>query len=899
MSSAMRPSNLRCEYLVDPVGIDVREPRLSWTIESELSNQRQIAFQIVVWSGERAIADERERIWDTGRVEKGGTIGHAYAGPPVRSRERYWWAVRAWDHQGEASEFSEPAAWEMGLLEASDWRGAWISLPGFTERPQKPDIPTGTLRDLSELDLPPAPLLRREFDLALPVRRARLYATARGVYELSINGLRVSDQVLAPGWTDYNKRIQYQTYDVTGLLRAGQNSVGAQLGTGWYAGYIGPYGENKHYGLKPSLLVQLIVEHEDGSVSTLATDDSWRATTGPIVYSDFLAGESYDAREEIEGWDLAGFDDRAWNPVETTALDETPLVADRSEPVRVIAELEPKTIDRRSDGSIMVDLGQNMVGWVRVRLSGPHGSTVRLRFTERLNRDGSFYSESLRSAHQSDFYTLRGGQSEEFEPHFTFHGFQYVELTGLADEITLESVTGVVVGSDLEKSGHFETSDSMVDQLQRNILWGQRGNFLSIPTDCPQRDERLGWLGDAQVFVRTSCFNADAAAFWTKWLVDVDDARSPEGAYSNVAPRLVVMQDGAPAWGNAGVIIPWTIYQVYGDRRLLEQHYAAMAAWVDYLLAANPDLLWVNLRTRDYGDWLAIGETTSKEMIGTAFFAHDADLMSKIAAVIGRESDVARYRDLFVRIKARFVEAYVSDDGAMLDDTQTGYCLALAFDLLPEEMRAGAARRLVANIERNNWHLTTGFVGVSHLCPVLTRAGYSDVAYRLLHNRDFPSWGYMIERGATTMWERWDGWTEENGFQTPRMNSFNHYAFGAIGDWLYRYVAGIDTDPDLPGYARIVIRPYPGGLDRVSATYRSIRGEIKSEWTHQGTDFNLQIVVPANTTAVVHVPGADATSEDGNEPDAGFQEPGRSSFTVGSGEHRYRSMLSRDSAFAR
>jgi alpha-L-rhamnosidase len=796
----------------------------------------------------------------------------------------------------------------MGLLQPDDWRGSWIGLRRADEaRRPAPDLPPGARRDLAELDLPPCPYLRTTFALPRPVRRARLYATARGVYELRLNGRRAGDAVLAPGWTDYGHRIQYQTYDVSDLLSAGDNALGAILGTGWYAGYIGWHGENKHYGVRPELLVHLIVEHDDGSTTTVVSDESWRVATGPIRYSDLLMGESYDARAELPGWDLPGYDDRGWQPVTAEPRDDVLLVADRAEPVRVIAELPPRSIAQRPPDLAIVDLGQNITGWVRLRVRGPAGTTVRLRFGERLNPDGTLYIENMRTAHQTDFYTLRGGDDETYEPRFTFHGFQYVEVTGYPGELTTDAITGRVVGSDLPTTGDFRCSNDMVNQLQRNIVWGQRGNFLSVPTDCPQRDERLGWLGDAQVFVRTSCFNAAAAPFWTKWLTDVADARSPEGAFPDVAPRLIVTTDGAPAWGNAGVIVPWTLYQCYGDRRLIEEHYEAMAAWLTYLQDANPDLLWTNRRGNDYGDWLAVGESTPKDLIGTAFFAQDARLLARMARAIGRTDDGARYDDLFARITSAFRAAYVDDTGRVAGDSQTAYALALAMDLLPSALRPAAARHLVANIARHDWHLTTGFVGVSHLCPVLTEAGYGDVAYRLLLNETFPSWGYMIARGATTMWERWDGWTEERGFQTPQMNSFNHYAFGAIGDWLYRYVAGIDLDPDRPGYEHVVVRPFPGGgLTHAGASYRSVRGLVASEWRRDGDTFLLTATIPANSTATVLVPTTSPASvtlvdeptstDDPSAPTVVGSDDERVTFGVGSGRYLFRSTLTQSAA---
>ena len=439
-----------------------------------------------------------------------------------------------------------------------------------------------------------------------------------------------------------------------------------------------------------------------------------------------------------------------------------------------------------------------MVGWVRLKVEGEAGTEVTLRHAEALNPDGTVYTTNLRSARQADTYILKGEGEEVYEPRFTFHGFRYVEVTGYPGEPPLGAITGRVVHSATPPAGSFECSSPMVNKLQENIVWGQRGNFLSVPTDCPQRDERLGWTGDAQVFVRTAAFNMDVAAFFEKWMVDVQDAQSPEGAFPDVAPLLrgsglIDLRWGAPAWGDAGVIVPWTIYRTYDDTRIVERHYSAMARWMEYLYEANPDLIRKNRMGNNYGDWLSPkGDLTPKDLLATAYWAYDAKLMAEMAGATGRSDDAREYRDLNENIRAAFEETYVSPDGRIKGDTQTGYLLALHMDLLPEELRSAAAEHLVRTIEREDWHLTTGFAGVGYLCPVLTEAGYTDVAYRLLENETYPSWGYTVKNGATTIWERWDGWTEENGFQSPNMNSFNHYSLGSVGEWLYRYVAGID-----------------------------------------------------------------------------------------------------------
>ena len=870
--SGLRPIKLKCEHRVDPPGIDEPSPRLGWALASEGRGLVQSAYRVLVARNEEDLEAEENLLWDSGRVESNRTLGIVYEGAELESGARCVWNARVWDGEGEPSAPSEPAVFGMGLLKKSDWKGTWISAGEGPAGDMDP--PTGDEYDALGNGLDPSPYLRKEFGLERPIRRARLYATARGLYELSINGARVGDDVLAPGWTDYRKRIQYQSYDVTALLRDGPNALGAILGDGWYAGFVGfdPKRAGAHYGTRPRLLAQLNVEYEDGTTACVATDGSWVSSTGPILFSDLLAGESYDAREEMPGWNEPGFDDAGWYGVGVEPLGDVPLVAQPDEGVRATEEVAAEAVTEPASGVHVFDMGQNMVGWARLKVRGEAGTTVRMRFAEALNPDGTIYTENLRSARQTDTYVLKGEGEEVYEPRFTFHGFHYVEVTGYPGEPPLDAVVGRVVHSATPPSGSFECSSPMVNRLQGNIVWGQRGNFLSIPTDCPQRDERLGWTGDAQIFVRTASLNMDVAAFFGKWMDDVEDAQTPDGAFTDVVPLLegsglIDLSRGAPAWGDAGVIVPWTIYKAYGDTRMIEKHYDAMARWMSYLRDANPDLLRRNKLGNNYGDWLSPkGDATPKDLLATAYWAHDANLMAEMSRAVGR--DAAGYEKLFEDVKEAFNRAYVSPDGHVGNDTQTGYVVALHMGLLPKELRAKAAGHLVRTIEEKDWHLSTGFVGVGYLCPVLTEAGYPEVAYRLLNNETYPSWGYTIKNGATTIWERWDGWTEESGFQSPNMNSFNHYSLGSVGEWLYRYVAGIDLHPEGAGYDRIVIRPRPGGgLTHAGAEYDSVRGAIESAWEVSDGEFCLRVTIPPNTTATVHVPGADGTEvSEGGKP---------------------------------
>ena len=847
-TGAFRVSALRVEYLTNPIGIDVARPRLSWILTSETRSQRQAAYRIMVASDAASLDDDKGDLWDSGRVESAVTAHVAYGGPPLAASQGAWWKVRSWSEDDAASDWSETAYWEAGPLVPTDWTARWLSLAGLAPDPD--------IAETAELDgLVPAPIFRREFSVDAPVVRARLYATARGVYEARLNGEKVGDQVLAPGWTDYTERQQFQTYDVTSRIRQGANVLGGTLGTGWFCGYVGWQRQCRHYGTTPQLLFQVQIDHPDGSRTVVGSDASWKATTGATRYADLLMGEFHDARREPVGWDRPGFDDREWGPVTVSNLNAVPLVADPAQPVRAQETIVPVGRTETSPGVHIFDLGQNIAGWARLKATGPEGTRIQLRFAEILNPDGTLYTENLRGARVTDTFVLAGDGEETFEPRFTWHGFRYVEVTGYPGEPPEDAIVGRFVGSDTPVAGDFTCSDPLVNQLQENIVWGQRGNFLSIPTDCPQRDERLGWLGDAQVFIGTAIGNMDVSAFFTKWMRDVSDAQSFRGAFSDVAPRLTDLEDAAPAWGDCGVIVPWTIWQAYGDTRIITEHWAAMERWVAWIHDANPDLLWRNNRMHDFGDWLSIGADTPKELIGTAYFAYDARLMAGMAEAIGRTEDARRYRQLFDEVAAAFRAAYVRPDGTIEGDTQTCYVLALHFGLLDEGMRALAAAHLVERIADNGGHLSTGFVGVSYLCHVLTQNGYPEVAYQLLHNRTFPSWMYSILHGATTIWERWDGWTEEKGFQDPGMNSFNHYSLGSVGEWLRRSVAGIDQVPGHVGYERIRIRPLVSDtLTFADGTYDSIRGLIRSRWERDGESLRMEVTIPANTIAEVWIP---------------------------------------------
>ena len=839
---------LKVEYAVDPIGIDARTPRLSWIIQAERRGTTQSAWQVRVATDLHAL--QRSPLWDSGKVPSSASLFHPYAGPALRSGTRYYWQARVWDDAGQASPWSRAGFWETGLLDPAEWTARWIA----------PDLAEDTTR------ANPSPMLRREFTLGAGVASARLYVTSLGLNAVELNGQAVGDLLFRPGWTSYDHRLQYDTYDVTALLQSGANAIGAILGDGWYRGRLGFQGARNNYGTRLGLLAQLVVRYRDGHTQVVATDEQWKASTGPILVSDIYDGETYDARLEKPGWSRPAYDDHAWRVVQSLGIS-IPVVAPVGPAVRRMREITPVRILHTPAGETVFDLGQNMVGWVRLKVSGPAGTIVRLRHAEVLDRSGNLYTENLRDARQEVRYTLKGEGVETYEPHFTFQGFRYVAVEGFPATLTLEAVTGIVLHSAVMPAGTFVTSNALVNRLQENIVWGQRGNFLDVPTDCPQRDERLGWTGDAQVFARTAAFNMDVAGFFAKWLTDLAADQKPSGAVPWVIPDVIGHRSTASrssaGWGDVAVIVPWTMYQAYGDTSFLGRQYASMRAWVEYVRGRAGDrYLWTN--GQHFGDWLAYattdagypGATTDKDLIATAYFAHSTDLLARAAEVLGRQDDAREYRELLARIKAAFQREYVTATGRITSNTQTAYVLALDFDLLPDSLRPVAARRLDEDVRRMG-HLTTGFLGTPALTRTLSENGYLEDAYRLLLNEEYPSWLYEVKQGATTIWERWDGQRPDGSFQETSMNSFNHYAYGAVGDWLYRVVAGLDSDPAEPGYRHVVIRPQPGGgFTYVTAGLATPYGQANAGWTLDGDHFRVTATIPPNARGTVDLPGA-------------------------------------------
>lgn len=912
----LRAEGLCCEYLADPLGVEEAAPRLSWIVTAGRRGEHQRAYRVLVASSPDRLARDEGDLWDSGQVVSFDTAHVEYRGAALTSRLACYWKVRAWDRDGRIGPWSAPAVWEMGLLEPRDWSGEWVEArttpveltvtrakyhtpdgrttndvtgvvagliaaqgPNFVPTNEAlggdpaPNIPKRLTVDYecdgapmaidgpenAPIALPEGrlPYLRTTFTVGRPVAKARLYASALGVYELHLNGARVGDQHLAPGWTDYSKRVRYQVYDVTSQLVEGRNALGAMVAPGWYSGRAGLFYARQFYGTVPAQLAQLEITYADGGVERIVTDGSWKTNPGPLLAADLMGGETHDARADLAGWSEAGFDDGRWSAA-TTRRETRALRADVSEPIRALMELPALHVAEPAPGRWTFDLGQNMVGVVRLRVEAPRGTVVTLRHGEMLNPDGTIYTQNLRGARATDTYVCRGGDAETWQPRFTFHGFRYVEVTGLPSRPGLDAITGIVLGSDLPPAGTFACSDSRLNQLQSNIVWGLRGNYVSVPMDCPQRDERMGWMADAQVFLPTAAYNAGIAPFMTKWMDDVADAQRDDGAHSDVAPAMKGLSYGTPAWGDAGAIVPWELYRTYGDTRILARHVGSMIRWVEWCRAHGTGLIRDRDRGNDYGDWLSIGADTPKDLIGTAYFAHSTDLVARTLRVLGRDEEAGAYERLHEEIKAAFNARYVRDDGLIAGDTQCAYTLALAFDLLPEALRPEALRRLVADIEAKGHRLSTGFVGVSYLLSVLTDHGRPDVAHRLLMQDEFPSWLFPVKHGATTIWERWDGWTPEGGVHRDwTMNSFNHYALGSCGRWLFEGVAGIAQERDGAGFERIVIRPRVGPtLTRAEASYRAVSGTVASSWAIADGVFTLRVTIPVGTRATVYVPTA-------------------------------------------
>lgn len=846
-NEGLKVSQMLCDNLVNPIGLDVVKPKFSWQLVSEKRGTLQIAWEIRVVRNSFSAGKDQEQVWNSGKILSDQSVHIPYAGKPLLSAEKYYWRVRVWDNFGRVSAWSDTAFWQMGLLSPADWKAKWIRL---------------TKKEAASLQ--PSPLFRKEFISQKKIASATAFISSHGLYEAFINNQRIGDAYLTPGWTSYKKRLQYQVYDVTSLLIKGNNAVGITLGSGWYRSRLGwAVNNTKIFGSELGLLFQLLIQYTDGSSELVVSDESWKASTGAIRFSEIYDGELIDARLELVGWTDSEYNDNDWSRVEPFASDYGILTATCNELVRKHETFRAVKIIKTPKGETVVDFGQNLVGFVDLKVSGKAGDTITLHHAEVLDKDGNFYTTNLRTAKQVAKYVLKGSGEEHFQAHFTFYGFRYVKVEGINIELIPENFTAVTIYSDMKPTGSFSCSNVLINQLQHNIQWGQKGNFVDLPTDCPQRDERLGWTGDAQVFSRTAAFNMRVDNFFTKWLQDLAADQLPDGDMPFVIPNVLdPISKGSAGWGDVATIIPWNMFKIYGDTAILERQYKSMKAWVDFIQQQSKADLWKS--GFQIGDWLFFrpsddvdgkSAVTDKHLIAQCFYAHSTQLLINTAQVLGKSVDVAKYTALLSRIKNAFYNEYVTRNGRLVSGTQTAYILALNFDMLPEPERPEAAKRLVNNIMEYDNHLTTGFLGTPYLCDVLTRFGYIDLAYTLLLQETYPSWLYPVKMGATTIWERWDGIKPDGTFQNPDMNSFNHYAYGAIGDWMYRVIAGIDTNEEVPGYKRIKIMPHIGGnLTYAKADLQTYYGDLASHWSVENNRLRMDVQIPCNTMATICIP---------------------------------------------
>jgi alpha-L-rhamnosidase len=840
---AVTIADVRFEHLRETLGLGLTHPRLSWMIETALREWRQSGYEIEAYGPEGQLHGQ------TGRVSSDQSALVDWPFAPLASRTRLWIRVRVWGDDGLPSAWSRLYPIEAGLLAASDWTARFVT-PDWDEDTTCPQ---------------PAPLLRHEFTVRPDFTHARLYITALGVYEAQLNGNAVGDHVLAPGWTSYHHRLCYQTFDVTELLQEGRNTIGAILGDGWYRGRLGFNGGRRNiYGDRLALLAQLEIHYADGTTERIVTDETWHAAQGPIRASDLYDGETYDARLERPGWSAPGYDDSDWAGVRVLEQDPSRLVAPSGPPVRRIEVIAPVAITPSPSGRTIIDFGQNLVGRLRITVSGPRGQTITFRHAEVLE-NGELCVRPLRTAQATDHYILRGEGIEHWEPRFTFHGFRYAEVTGWPDELRAENVQAIVCHSDMERTGWFECSDPLINRLHENVVWSMRGNFLSIPTDCPQRDERLGWTGDIQVFAPTACFLYNTAGFLTSWLADLAAEQAATGGVPFMVPQVMDrLPIPAAAWGDAAVIVPWVLYQRYGDVNVLATQFESMRAWVDLVArTAGESYLWS--QGFQFGDWLdptappdrPAAARTDPYVVATAYFAHSAELVGHAAAILGRAEEADRYWQLAAHVRTAFNAEYVTPAGRLMSDAETAYALALQFALLPTaEQRDHAGKRLAALVRKSGYHISTGFVGTPLICDALCSVGEYDAAFRLLTERECPSWLYPVTMGATTIWERWDSLRPDGSVNPGEMTSFNHYALGAVADWLHRTVGGLA--PAEPGYRHLTVQPHPGGgLTFARARHRTPYGIAESAWHIKGEQIEVEVVVPPNTTATVTLPGND------------------------------------------
>ncbi|MCX6151393.1 MAG: family 78 glycoside hydrolase catalytic domain [Ignavibacteriales bacterium] len=998
--SSIKPVELKCEYKIDPAGIDEKQPRFSWITEYDGYDSSQTFYRIIVASTTNNLSIEPVDIWDSCKVQSSYSSQIAFAGKHLHSAKTYYWQVMVWNEKDEPTLWSEPAKFSTGLFEKNDWGAKWISHI-YNEKPERTisfqvnkdkwiwypfsnsddkfktiylhksfqleridiiesaylivtadekfqlflnkkfvaqsddkifswarpklcdvkdflkegknifqvtglnsyiDKPGFTLRleikfttgetffiltdkswlssleqsetnlvnaeevaivgekpwrvPKAELEFNPAAYFRKTFRTTKNVTRGFVYCTALGLYHLRINSKQVGEDRLTPGWSDFNKRVYYNSYDVTSNLGlSDEHVINIILADGYYSGYCGWEKGKGYYGKFPAFKLQLMISYDDGSDEIISTDETWTSSEGPIREADILMGEFYDTNFEpmIEGWDTYPSKNVNFKKVKVIPDINPELAPYKAEEVKIRCELKPQSIKEINKQKFIIDFGQNFTGFVKLVLKNVSNQKIVLRFAEMLNNDGSLYTENIRMARAQDTYISKGDNEETWQPLFTYHGFRYVEVTGL-DKIEQNTITGISINSLPEQTSTFTSSDEKLNKLFNCILWNQRSNYVDIPTDCPQRDERLGWTGDAVSFFKTAAFNFYVSSFYSKWLTDLFDAQREDGALPPFAP-FVDMGVGpvyfnSAGWADAGIVTPYLFFKYYNDVNLLEKYYERMKSFTLSLKKMSNNFV---LPEYGYGDWLYIGEETAKSFIATAYFAYDCSLMSRIAAIIGSSEDEVYYADLFNKIKQSFRKAFLNDDGSLSQLTQTAVVLAIHFELLESEEKIKAINYLTKNIIDNGYHIKTGFLGLSFLMPVLSSINRNDIAWKVLTNNEFPSWFFMIDNGATTLWERWDSYHPERGFYDPTMNSFNHCSLGCVGEWLFTDLAGIIILE--PGFKKVMIKPFiPEELIFAKASFKTIHGVIKSAWKKNVKKLLMKVTIPFNTKAIIVLP---------------------------------------------
>lgn len=831
---------LEVDEFEKPLGLDNPNPNFSWVIKSNEYNLQQSHYQIFVATDK--VFSKKSMVWDSGKIASDESVYSSYKGKPLTYDTRYYWTVKVWHNHSSRPLQSQISSWTTGLMKTEGWDSRWISVKE---------------EDNSKVNSK-SPYFKNEFEVSKKVKTAHLYITSKGMYEAFINGQRVGDLYLTPGWTSYDNRIQYQAYDVTPMIGT-QNALGVVIGKGWYHGiFMGNGRNNDNYkGDRYSFISALVLTYEDGTKESILQDDQWNYFHGAILDAEIYDGERYNANLLDPNWSVFGV---ACEGVKPATFDsyEGQLISTSNEMIKKHEIFKPKELIITPSGDKLIDFGQNLVGWVEFTTEGKKGETVSLQHAEILF-ENEFYTENLRGASQLNTYVLNGDPKHVYRPHFTFQGFRYVKIEGM-EELDLDKISAVALYSSIKKSGSFTTDNPLINQLQSNIEWGQKGNFLDVPTDCPQRDERLGWTGDAQAFFNTAGFLRDVKNFFDKWMVDLEYDQYENGLVPSVIPDVLdnkrPRNGGSAGWADAVTIISWNSYLLYGDKEQLALRYNSMKKWVDYMISQSKEGLYKG--GDHYGDWLFFSQpndppgrsaVSNKFMIAQAFYQYSTDILIKAAKVLGEEADVIYYRKIWEQGNKKFHDEYVTNNGMIMGDTQTAYVLSLKFNLLSEKNRKIAFDRLVNNIE-NYGHLTTGFLGTPYLCEILSSNGRPDLAIKLLLRKTYPSWLYPVTKGATTVWERWNGIMTDEGLANAGMNSYNHYAYGAIGEWMYNNLMGLKINELYPGYKRFTIEPiFDENFENIQGSFDSNYGAIKVAWKRNNGKLHLTVEIPANTSS--------------------------------------------------